>query len=254
MQSDFLSVNRLNDGSGGKLVRTPVLQNEIAGVSIDFVSLKGEGSMVETPHEGEYVILLSLKGRAFLETGGGRHKFDQDYIVRIPYNKVFSVFVEAGDESHFLEFRKELDNDDLEIILNSSADNESLYIRSLSDCPVYTEDIKSSRTVNRMILPAGLVPRFCMGTVETTGPDTVGEHEHPMLEQHFLGMKGCKCTVVADGESLLLTENMMIHIPSGSKHSVSVAEGDILAYTWCDFFFTLKGQEYIEEQHRMEDE
>ena len=236
---------------GGTILRTPVLQNEIEGVSIDFISLKGEGSIVEKPGENEYYILLSLEGRAFLETVGDRHRFDKDFIVRIPYGKGFSVSVRAGDEFHFLKFRKELDSDDLELISNASADNVSLYIKSLSECPVYTEDIKSSKTVNRMILPVGLVPRFCMGTVETSGPDAVGEHEHPMLDQHFLAMKGCRCTVMADGESIVLTENMMVHIPLGSKHSVSVAEGDMLAYIWCDFFFTLKGEGYIDEQHRM---
>jgi hypothetical protein len=46
---------------------------------------------------------------------------------------------------------------------------------------------------------------------------------------------------------------MIVHIPLGSRHSVSVNEGDMLSYIWCDFFFTLKGENYIEEQHKMED-
>jgi len=254
MKSEFLSVNRLSVEQGGTILRTPVLHNEIKGVSIDFISLKGEGTVVAKPGDNEYYILLSLEGRAFLETGGYRHRFDKDFIVRIPFRKGFSVSVAVGDEFHFLEFSKELDSDDLKLISKAATDNESLYIKSLLECPVYTEEIKSSKTVNRMILPGGMVPRFCMGTVETSGPDSVGEHEHPMLEQHFLGMKGRRCTVMADGESTLLTENMMVHIPHGSKHSVSVADGDMLAYIWCDFFFTLKGEGYIEEQHRMNDE
>jgi hypothetical protein len=105
-----------------------------------------------------------------------------------------------------------------------------------------------------MILPEGFVPRFCMGSVETTGPDLVAEHEHPMLDQLFLGLADCKCTCLADGDQTILSENMMLHIPLGSKHSVSVEEKDTLAYIWFDFFFTLQGQDYMREQHKMEDD
>jgi quercetin dioxygenase-like cupin family protein len=147
-----------------------------------------------------------------------------------------------------------LDIADLRVILQNEKEHSEVFIRSFKDCPVYTEDIKSSKSINRMILPEGKVPRFCMGSVETEGPDSVAPHEHPMLDQLFFGLKGCRCTCTADGESQLLTENMLLHIPLGSKHSVSVADGEKLAYIWFDFFLTIEGQKYMDEQHRLEEE
>jgi quercetin dioxygenase-like cupin family protein len=91
-----------------------------------------------------------------------------------------------------------------------------------------------------------------MGSVETKGPDSVGEHSHPMLDQLFLGLEGCKCTCYADGEEVGLTENMLLHIPLGSRHSVSVEDGDTLSYIWLDFFLTLNGEKYMNEQHHIE--
>jgi mannose-6-phosphate isomerase-like protein (cupin superfamily) len=253
MKSEKLAIERLAGDSAGSVIRTRVLPGEIREVSVDFVSVKGEIKIFEKQRKGEYFVLLSLKGKSVLEYDGARHSFDQESVVRIPYDKPFSVSVDAGNEFHFLLFRKELNNDDLRMISKAREEHSLLYIKPLSDCPVYTEKIKSSKTLNRMILPVGLVPRFCMGTVETTGPDSVGAHEHPMLDQHFIGMKGCKCIISADNETLTLTENMIVHIPLGSRHSVSVNEGDMLSYIWCDFFFTLKGENFIEEQHKMED-
>jgi hypothetical protein len=75
-----------------------------------------------------------------------------------------------------------------------------------------------------------------------------------MLDQLFLGLKGCKCSCYADGAETLLTENTLLHIPLGSRHSTSVAEGELLSYIWFDFFLTLEGQRYMSEQHKMDDQ
>jgi quercetin dioxygenase-like cupin family protein len=92
-----------------------------------------------------------------------------------------------------------------------------------------------------------------MGSVETSGPDIVAEHDHPMLDQLFLGLKGCRCHCYAGAEHALLEENMLLHIPLGSKHHVEVGEGDRLAYIWLDYFLTMEGQKYMNEQHQMKD-
>jgi len=87
---------------------------------------------------------------------------------------------------------------------------------------------------------------------ETEGPDEVGEHCHPILDQLFLGLSSCNCIFYADDEQTILSENMLLHIPLGSKHAVSVSKGNTLAYIWMDFFLTLEGEKYMREQHQME--
>jgi hypothetical protein len=196
---------------------------------------------------------LSLKGNSLLCLQNKEFEFKAKSIARIPYNEQIDIKIEKGEEFHFLFLKKKLDDTDLHLISQNRDEHSSIYNKHIRECQAYTEDIKSSKTISRMLLPVGLIPRLCIGSVETTGPDFVGEHEHPMLDQLFLGWDNCQCTCIADGESTLLTENTILHIPLGSKHSVSVSEGDILSYIWFDFFFSLKGQDYIEEQHKMDD-
>ena len=114
----------------------------------------------------------------------------------------------------------------------------------------YSEAIKSAQTVSRTLVPTGIVPRFAAGSVETRGPDAVGEHAHPMLEQLFLGLPGNDCTVTADGQSHRLGACTLLHIPLGSVHGVRVADGAALHYIWLDFFRDAAGEAWIADMHR----
>jgi hypothetical protein len=252
IKTQILSTTDLSNKPDGSIIRDQVLSGEITGLRIEWISVKGPYLFSEFSLTGSYFLLISLRGNALLYLNGKEFEFSTKSISRFPYNEQVDIQVKKGEEFHFLCFRKQLDENDLYLISENPDDHSSLYINKISDCQTYTEEIKSSKTINRMLLPVGLIPRLCVGSVETNGPDSVGEHEHPMLDQLFLGWENCKCTCSADGESILLTENLMLHIPLGSRHSVSVADGDILSYIWFDFFFTLKGQDYIEEQHKID--
>jgi mannose-6-phosphate isomerase-like protein (cupin superfamily) len=229
------------------------LPGEVEGIFTEVLVLKGNSQLQEKPPADIYDVLFVLDGQAVAEVKSEKFNIETGTIVRMPFNREYSV-QPVGDGVQFLRLRKLLDIADLRVILQNEKEHSEVFIRSFKDCPVYTEDIKSSKSINRMILPEGKVPRFCMGSVETEGPDSVAPHEHPMLDQLFFGLKGCRCTCTADGESQLLTENMLLHIPLGSKHSVSVADGEKLAYIWFDFFLTIEGQKYMDEQHRLEEE
>lgn len=119
-----------------------------------------------------------------------------------------------------------------------------------SHCEPYAETIKSPKTVSRTIVPAMTIPRFCMGSVETEGPDRVAAHSHPMLEQLFFGLPGNSCVVIADHAEAALEDRALLHVPSGSWHGVRVDEGRRLHYLWMDFFKQEEDLAYIQEQHR----
>jgi len=235
------------------LVReSEVLPGEIEAVQIGLLTLKGEKEINETPGMDYYDVLFGLDGKAMAKIKNRSFMLKTGTIIKIPFNEQY-VIQPSDHGAHLIRIRRVLDSVDLDVITKNKKEHSSVFTRAFEDYPVYTEDIKSSKSTNRMILPEGKVPRFCMGVVETEGPDTVAEHEHPMLDQLFFGLKGCRCTCTADGISRVLTENMMLHIPLGSKHSVSVADGEKLAYIWFDFFLTLEGQKYMDEQHRLND-
>ncbi len=235
------------------ILRKPLLADELEGVSFEYTALQSSFVWHEDPGAGAFDIILTLSGTGILETGNTSVRTGSPAIIRIPYNTAYSFRTEGKGLFSFLQVRRELDKEDLATINRRLNEYRQPYIRLFSECPVYTEDIKSDKTLNRMLLPQGMVPRVGMGLVETPGPDEVAEHDHPMLDQAFLGLEGCRCTVRADGEETLLTEGMLLHIPLASRHSVTVAEGDLLRYLWMDFFLTHEGEKYMEEQHHVEE-
>ncbi len=171
-------------------------------------------------------------------------------LIRFPYGKDWTAT--TSEKSCLLEISRILDDGDQCALASDPAKQAALLLRNIAECPTYRENIKSEKTVNRMLLPEGYVPRLCMGTVQTQGPDDVGAHEHPMLDQLFMGLAGCRCTVHADHDTALLEEGHLLHVPLASRHRVSVAEGDLLHYMWIDFFETLEGEAYMAQAHTMD--
>ena len=102
------------------------------------------------------------------------------------------------------------------------------------------------------ILPNKYIPRIAMGTVQTKGPDRVGFHEHPMLEQLFLGLTDNNTIVYADEAQIDFPEYSVLHIPLGSSHSVSVEENEVMYYVWMDFFRDKDGEEWL-KTHNTDD-
>ena len=92
-----------------------------------------------------------------------------------------------------------------------------------------------------------------MGTVQTIGPDAVGTHEHPMLDQLFLGLAGNDVIVHADDQQVEFKEFALLHIPIGSSHWVTVEEGKNMYYQWMDFFLTKKGEEWLKTHKHVDD-
>jgi quercetin dioxygenase-like cupin family protein len=248
---EFLSTEALKGKPDGYVLVTKVMENEIEEVYPEYITIRGPWQKHVPATIDHYDVLLSLGGTATLKVGDQSHAMQGNAIAKIPFNTAYELKVGQGNEFYCLLIRKQLNDRDRVEIEKESEKHSELYFRAFSECPAYTEEIKSPKTLNRMILPERLVPSFCIGTVETAGPEEGGAHEHPMLEQLFLGLPGCKCTVYADDASIVLTENMIMHIPLGSMHSVKVAKGDNLSYVWLDFFKTIEGQDYIGEQHKV---
>ena len=254
MIKEILQLDRLDRIIESKTIKSPVLRNEVKDAGFEFVSIKGPG-LFENDNKKDIIdVILTFKGKGEFIYQGRKYPIHSNTIIRVPKDTSYKISVDAKDELHFVVIRRLLDDKDLEVIESRKKEYSELYFKAVSECPTYKEDIKSDKTINRMILPEGLVPRFALGSVETEGPDEVGEHEHPMLDQVFLGLEDCKCYCYADGVEEILTENMMLHIPLGSKHYVKVKEGDKLAYIWMDFFLTIEGEKYMGEQHQVEEE
>ncbi len=235
------NLNTLSEGS-----LSPVLPGEVDGLSTSFLALAAEKVFEVTPRKN--------KGCVYLFTGGmGRVQQE----TRSWEVTEIGLFVPRPEEPFKIISRLER-LEVLELAVEFSTQDRMLYeknrhkiqsFQTYSSCGTYQERVKSPKTISRTLLPEYTFPRLCIGSVETSGPDEVATHRHPMLEQFFYGLKDNNCTVRADQETIAFSENQLVHIPLGSSHGVEVQEGNTLHYIWIDLFKDEKGMEWITQEH-----
>ncbi len=223
-----------------------VLTGEIAGLRTLFHAVP-PGECVTLP-------TTETSGRVYLFTSGNGNADDgatqqiDEVAVWAPRHNV-PLSVTAGDASLlFLELVIDLSPTDL-TELEQQAHLFPLFI-SYSNCRTYREKIKSDKTISRTLLPEHTYPRLCIGSVQTTGDDRVAAHEHPMLEQLFFGLQHNQCELQADAASLAFGDGVLLHIPLGSRHGVTVQAPNELHYVWIDLFRNRQGMQWIVDEHK----
>jgi mannose-6-phosphate isomerase-like protein (cupin superfamily) len=221
------------------------MRGEIAEVTLDLVSLAPGAQHREPAHLDEAVVWLILDGKGTLQARDQSFPVEGETIARAPQGWDWRLTAASGSRLHALRIKRLLTATDFEELKLHAAHQAVPLVRRFLDCTPYGEAIKSPKTVSRTLLPENFVPRMALGTVETTGPDAVGAHSHPMLEQLFLGLRGNDITVTADARQANLREFTILHIPLGSHHGAQVAAGRKLHYVWMDFFRDKAGQEWL---------
>ncbi len=223
-----------------------LLPGEIADAEINHVILAGPLSQSESLSKEHDNIFLFIKGQGSLKAAERVFIIEPESIAFSTSINSITIKVAEGDTLHYINIQKKLSQQDLEDIKSFPEGNRNgIYFSRFDDCKAYTEKIKSPNTVSRTVLPKDYIPRVAMGTVETIGPDKVGAHNHPMLDQLFLGLAGNNVTVHADESSIHFPEFTLLHIPIGSSHWVTVAEGKRMYYQWMDFFLTKEGEMWL---------
>lgn len=174
-----------------------LLPGEVAGVRSVMVSLSEGSSHTEPKSTTEDRVLLFLTGSGVAVVSGKEYRVARESIAHFPLGE--TVEITAVEQLlTFLILALTLTSDDMEDIATHDAASRAIYIKTFAECEPYGERIKSPKTVSRTLLPKGIVPRLAIGTVQTTGPDLVALHRHPMLEQYFLGLEENNMTVIAD--------------------------------------------------------
>ena len=230
----------------GKSFTEQILKGEIPEVETTHVALAGPGSYSDSTDADHALVLLFLSGKGELEFQGEKHEIVPETIAMPIDMEKLTVNVPNGEALHFLIVRKAYNAQDRVDMPNYGNRREGgIYVRKFTDCEAYKEAIKSPKTVSRTVLPAQYIPRVAMGTVETAGPDEVGAHRHPMLDQLFLALAENDVVVTADDTHARLREFTLLHIPLGSLHGVKVDSDRKLYYMWMDFFLTKEGEEWL---------
>jgi hypothetical protein len=240
-----LALSPPNPAAAGQIETRDVLPGEIKDVILHLVSIQGACRHIEPSDTDHEIIWLFLKGKGTIRTQDATCEVEGETIARAPLGWAWQIDVVPGEVLHGLRIRTKLSADDRLELKNFPQNNSASLVKKFSDCPAYREAIKSPKTTSRTLLAENFVPRLALGTVETTGPDAVAAHRHPMLEQLFLGLQDNDITVTADAATAPLTAFDILHIPLGSNHGALVGAGKKLHYVWMDFFMTKEGQEWL---------
>ena len=244
IKTDKIRIGELGFGKHG-IARKELLKGEVTGVETNYY-IVGKDSIYHAHMEGKKIrVVFIIKGIGYIKTGDSIFTLSESAVFCPPANTSFIVRA-TTDNVEFLEILYELTQEELQELCGSG--NKDSYFMNYSACSTYKEAIKSEKTVNRTLIPEGIAPRFCMGSVETTGPDIVGAHVHSMLEQFFYGLSDNYCYIRADDSEILFDGNALLHIPLGATHGVRVEEGHTLHYLWIDLFKS-NDMSYIHESH-----
>lgn len=231
-----------------------ILENEIKGIHVAHIAITGKNALLDYAKEGYKTIYLFIKGKGNVIAANTDYEIVPETILVPNIVKNITIKTVKNDTLHYLKISSKLTAQDLLDLKEFPAENtQKVYYAKFTDCKSYTEPIKSPNTTSRTILPNKYIPRVAMGTVQTKGPDRVGFHEHPMLEQLFLGLSNNNSVVYADDATIDFPQYSVLHIPLGSSHSVSVEKDKTMYYVWMDFFRDKKGEEWL-KTHKTSDD
>jgi hypothetical protein len=221
-----------------------LLPGEIPGTATFSIQMRSGEHRDGSVNVERQVIYFLIRGKAAVTTEGKELSLeDMTLFVPCPGEAVTLVSL---TNTHWLAIRMDLRPEESEHL------PRHLYpmTRRYQECEKYRDYFKSEKTVSRTLVEPFSLPRFCMGSVETTGPDRIEPHAHPMLDQLFNSFPENDCTLLVDGASFRYGGNCLLHIPLGSDHGVQADTGDVVHYLWIDFFEKAEEMQYLVEVHK----
>lgn len=223
-----------------------MLDREAEGIKICYHSIHKGTQMVFDPCKNSVRILFLCKGSVSLQNCSKNCEIDGRGVF-IGKPRAATQLI-CRENAELLELVRYLSKQEWEL---ENSDSKLPFFQKYNSAQKYLEEGKSSKTINRMIVPQRLIPRFAMGSVETHGEDRVAEHRHPMLDQYFFSLAENDCFVLIGNRRYPYKGNSLLHIPLGSDHGILSEEGQIIHYIWMDFLLGEDGLQYMDETHHM---
>ncbi len=234
------------DGSDNGFTRKVLLPGEVHGIETIYMEIQKGNSYDYQAEEKIIRVLFFINGEGSFSQEKMSIPVHRHALCIPDMNRGFSMSGGTGNLS-YLEIAMSMTDRDMDDLPGQPASFP--YYTKYEESRRYTESIKSEETINRMILPEGIVSRLCIGSVQTSGPDRVAAHTHPMLEQFFLALPGNDATVFAETDEVRFLADELLHIPLGSLHGVNVEAGKYLHYLWVDLFAARDEMDYINNNH-----
>lgn len=208
-----------------------MLPGEIEGVSVINYTLPRQQELIFENSKKHISIFFLLDGEACFVADGNHYEYAEKAVfAALPQT---TVCVHAISDCSFLKINWDMNEYDFADLENNK---ESFpYTKAYNDSQQYRDFFKSEKTVSRAIIPQAIIPRFAMGSVETSADDLIGQHAHPLLDQFFFSFPENDMYLLIDSCIFPMKGSTLVHIPLGSNHGVIALNSQRVHYLWLDF-------------------
>lgn len=212
-----------------------ILEETCPEVSLELCTLKaGAAKDFETySFEDRMQIFTFTSGNGMVKAGKKIFVIDEQSVF-IPDFDRDRLQITAGDEDmEFIHIVGPMNDTDRRQM------NHCQYVLprfvKFSEAIQYTERFtqESGAKVKQHSVIAGRhLGRYTMGWVIGKGPDFVGQHTHPSLEQWYFMLQGADFTYDAGDRSIAVKEGDVSFTPHGTSHGSTCAEDGFINYVW----------------------
>ena len=214
---------------------TEILKDTCPGIRICKCRLQaGRTLQVETYSEEEKMQLFFFTTPSGIVRSGSRFFPIDDQAVFVPDFDREEVLITAGEEE--LAFIR-ITGPMIDVDHRQMANCQYVLPRfvRLRDSIEYTERFtqeSGSKVVSHSIIAGRHLGRYTMGWNIGAGPDFIGQHTHPTLEQWYFMIDGSDFTYVAGGNRIPVQAGDVSFTPHGTSHGSECGEDGYINYVW----------------------
>lgn len=145
-------------------------------------------------------------------------------------------FIQAGDtDLHFLHITGDLNDYDRQTMGNWCI--KLPRFRTYSQCVEYTEGFSGdagSNVKSRLLIEGRGCGRWSMGWNDGVGPNFIGQHIHPFLEQWYYVLPDGSFTYIAGGDEVKMEAGDLSYTQKNTSHGSKSEPGQKINYIWLE--------------------
>lgn len=212
-----------------------ILEETCPEVALELCVLQAgqEQSYEKYSRQDKLQIFVFTKGNGVLKAGAHCYIIDEQAVFIPDFDKD-DLALTAGDKDlEFIHIIGDMNDTDRRQMANCQ------YVLprfvKFSQSILYTERFtqESGAKVDQHSIIAGRhLGRYTMGWVKGTGPDFVGQHTHPTLDQWYFMLDGADFTYNAGDTPTAVKEGDVTYTPHGMPHGSSCEADGTINYLW----------------------
>ncbi|MGN0658988.1 MAG: cupin domain-containing protein [Emergencia sp.] len=214
---------------------TEILAGTCPGIRICKCRLQaGKEKVLEVFGEDDRMQLIFFTSRSGIVKSGNRIFAVDDQAVFIPdFDRERVVLTADDEEMQFIRITGPMTEIDHRQMKNCQYVLPR-FVR-LRESIEYTERFtqeSGSKVVSHSIVAGRHLGRYTMGWNIGAGPDFIGQHTHPTLEQWYFMIDGSDFTYTAGGREIPVREGDVSFTPHGTSHGSQCSEDGFINYVW----------------------